>query len=408
MSLVTYFNLKSVSKRMRFVGRIVIGLTLVASAFPASASIIGRSLTDEKYVLAKQTIIEENFYTVAKSIIAYGEVWGDMTAAAFNLSLSGIVTDDVLFLGNIVTVSGDVGGDARLLGSVVAFSGMSGGDVVIVAGKTSITSSALVGGDALIASSDVSLQGIYGGKVKVAGNKVRIAGDIGGDVTILSSDAVIASGARIAGDLLWYGSSAPVLEEGAVVLGEIRPTTFGFSENVAPSVRGISVVVAGLVQLLSLLFLVLIVVYLLKGVAMRFGEAVETPQEFIFSLGVGVISILFIPFVSILLFFSLVGFFASVALFALFFLLLTFSLAVSGILAGVLLYRMFSRDVTEASLWRVAVTGVVVLTLVSYVPYLGLVVAFVLYCVSFGQLVRIIISTARGKRLEVPPVSGSI
>jgi cytoskeletal protein CcmA (bactofilin family) len=380
-------------------------ITALSVASPALAGLIGHTESADGYILPKENVIHDNFYVSGDRVVTYGTVEGDLITATPNAVLSGFVTDDVLVFSPTVVLDGSVDGDARALGWTVAVSGYVGGDLATVAGTLTVAPDALIGADTLVVATDAILNGTYAGDVKVVAQRVKINGTIAGSVKVIAQEVTIGSGANIAGEVVWGGKVAPLVEEGAVIVGGMSQSDMAtFLDQTGVSGKRSLIDPFFIFSLFSALLCALVFTIGWKNSAIRYAERVEQPAVFIRTGLWGLLSFIAMPVVIVLLAASLVGALLSLATLALYVVVLVFAHATAGFLFGEMLYRLITRGSERETPWKTALVGVFVLGLVGRIPFIGSIVYAVFFLVALGTTLGVIWSFLRELRL---PMSGN-
>ena len=92
--------------------------------------------------------------------------------------------------------------------------------IVVITGGASVADGETVDG-VYVLDGPVTIAGTVDGDLVVANGDTEISGEVTGDVTVLAKRAVIASGARIGGDVR-YGDEEPEIASGAQIDGEVK------------------------------------------------------------------------------------------------------------------------------------------------------------------------------------------
>ncbi len=124
-------------------------------------------------------------------VVAAGEVIdGDLYVLATTIVIDGTVTGDVMAHGLLITLNGTVGGDLTACGESVIVNGTVGDDLrtagwmLTLGAQAHIADSVLVGGFSSVAEPGSRIEG----DLLLAGYRARLAGDIDGDAVIEASE----------------------------------------------------------------------------------------------------------------------------------------------------------------------------------------------------------------------------
>lgn len=151
---------------------------------PSALAFDGRG--DDKIVIAKDEVINDDLYLAGNEIMVEGTINGDLMATGEIVIISGKVTGDLFVAGNSVTVSGEVGDDLFAAGMAVTISPSAwiGDDVVAAGASVEARSGSQIDGDFLAAAGQVLASGAVDGDLKAGANRLRLEGVIGGDAIV--------------------------------------------------------------------------------------------------------------------------------------------------------------------------------------------------------------------------------
>jgi len=198
----------------RTVLTLVLGLAGLGFAGNGAAQEVGQTV-----VIREAT--DTDLYAAGRDVRVEATVAGDAVLAGGTVVVTGDVRDDVLAAGRNVTVSGDVGDDVRLAGRTVTVSGEVAGHAVMAGRETRVEAGTRIGDWAWIAGGRVYIAGAIGGDLKAAGRDIELTGRVDGDAAITGRRIRIGDGAVIGGDLTWRSENEPVIDDGAVITGQV-------------------------------------------------------------------------------------------------------------------------------------------------------------------------------------------
>ena len=161
----------------------------------------------------------------------------DLIAIAGNVDIKGSVTGNVCAFAQTVNVSGDIGGSLFIgaasssvspksvqtvwaAGGNLNISGEISKNVILAGGSLNITSNAVVGKDLHAYGGSFEADGNVNGAIKGAVGKFSMAGT-SGRVKIRADRVKIRSTAVVSGDVSLTSESAPEIEDGAMIGGEL-------------------------------------------------------------------------------------------------------------------------------------------------------------------------------------------
>lgn len=181
-----------------------LAVAFLLPALPVRA--VERAAADVVLVDSGATI-SDDLYAAGNRVVVHGRVDGDLIASAFeDVTITGVVTGDVVALAARVVVTGAVTGSVRAVGGSVTLGGDIGGDLVALGWDQTIGGS--VGGDAVVWGSSVTLDGRIGGDLEGQTGRLELLGEVAGNVDVTVDTLSVGVGAVVGGDL-GYRSPQP-------------------------------------------------------------------------------------------------------------------------------------------------------------------------------------------------------
>ncbi len=332
----------------------------------------------ENYNLAKDEVIDGNFYAAGANLLFAGEVKGDLVSAGGNLTLKGSVAKDILLAGGTIVLDGAVGDDARIAGGTVTISGAVKGDVAIAGGNLHLLSGSSVGGDLIIAGGSVIVDGDVAHDVHVVGGNLTLNGAVGGMVESKAEHLQLGPTAVIAGDVVNNGTSEAVVDPLAVVKGKVVNNLI----TTEPRSFRHFIAAAGVMGFFMLLLAGLVCYWLFKN---RSSQLVSHAlahfgKEFLR----GILLIILLPILFIILCVTVVG--APIGIMGILFYVVMLILAkvFSGIMLGGWINRVIFKKPEQVFTLQTVIGGNVVMLLLKMVPVLGGAFSFVFTVLAFG------------------------
>ena len=327
-----------------------------------------------------------NFYIAGGNVTSNGNVQGDIAAAGGNVLISGPIAEDVAAAGGSITILSDVAGDERILGGNIIIHGRIGGDLAAAGGQVQL-SGAGVGGDVLWGGGTFRIDAPVAGNLELAGGNVFINAPINGNVRFRGETLTLGSAAVIGGNLTYSSPKEAVMQEGAVVKGEIsygrRPDT----AHTASTGLLVFLSVAFFLKFLMTLAGALVLGLMFKRYSMAFvnGAAAQPLLE----LGRGFAALVFLPAASVVFLVTVIGIplgalgligFAGIVLFA--------SIA-APILLGSIVRRWISKSAEYEITWGTILLGAALFTLLMLIPLIGWLAKFALVLMAIGSALKI-------------------
>lgn len=363
------------------------------SALFLAAFILPSTVSAATYVNARTVVVAEppegNAYLAGTDVTVAVPISGDVSAVGGTLTLAAPTEGDALLAGGTVTVERPVEGDVRILGAQVVVTAPITGDLAIAGGTVIASSTA---SDLRVLGGTVQVTG-SGGKATIYGANVYLSGSFAGDVEVIATDHLaLAEGTQIAGSLKYDAPQQAAIPQTATITNGVIYTG---ASNFLPTVeQAETFALAGAsVFFVVRILAVLIAAAVLAGLFPQFSQYVAdralapSPGRFALLALLGFAVVFAAPVLIFLLLISFVGMAAAFLLLAGYVLLLMLGYLYAGIIAGAALGRNFFKR--SFVTWKLALLGMLVLSLVGLVPVLGKLVVFILFLAATGALVSI-------------------
>jgi cytoskeletal protein CcmA (bactofilin family) len=368
----------------------------VAVPVPYMSAVADADETAERIVTLTGDHQKQQFLAGERVEVTEANVADDVFAAGRDLLFEAVSAKYIIAAGRSLSFNGVSADDLILAGGQMDLSGNIADDVVAAAcpfcpgaGRLHLTSSMQVGDDARLAGRDIVIDGRIGGDLFVAAQNFRLSGELVGNARIEAERIVLASGARIGGDLLYAGPTEPEVSEGAVVSGQIRQvqTAIPFADS-RPE-RGIWYgVLAVLGFLLALVLLGVAMQLVMPGLLLR--SATTTVDRPWSTLGRGLVLALLVPPAAALLMATVIGAPIGLVTMAAFFVLLALAFVAISYCIGLYARRFFGRGDLPSGLgsrilWTVA--GILILVIVGLVPFVGWAIGMLAMIAGLGAVI---------------------
>lgn len=346
-------------------------------------------------VVGPQEVIDDDLYVFAQEVDIQGTVRGDVVAIARKVTLQGNVEGDVFSAAAETVAKGQVGGSLRSATGDLQLGASVGKDALLAGNQMRLLPEANIPGDLLIAGNSVDLRTPVGGDARAAAQTLTLGAPVRGTLSAEVGTLNFAEGASIGGDLRVTSERAVQVPPGAVA-GRVEQARI---EGQGAGSTALGVLYLWVRSIIGLFALGLLLALLAPRLA-RSAPAVlrEQPWQ---SLGWGVAAFVAAPIAASIVFavgLVLGGWWLGVFVLALYMLALLTSFPVVGMLIGRQLLERFGRH--GPSLVLALLTGLVLLTLLRRVPFLGGVVALVTMFFGLGALLLAIWSL-RGPAIRV-------
>lgn len=227
-------------------------------------------------------------------------------------------------------------------------------DQVVLTGEVSIEEGRTVD-SVVIFNGPATIDGVVQGSVVAFNGDVTVSGSVEGDVVVFNGTATVGSGAEIAGDL--HTREPAVVEEGAVVGGEIRQRAWDFERGPFPFFARLAVWVAVTASMLALgLLLVLLFPRAMDATDLAWRTGMGG------AIGWGLLLLVGLPILGVLFAITIVGIPLGVGLL----LALALVYSVGYAVAGWILGRQLIKPPAARAL--AVLVGILLLRLVALIP----------------------------------------
>jgi len=375
------------------------GTTLVAGVSAHATDFSSTVHTHASFSAARTLLLASsspgNAYASGISVVVASPIAGDFSVLGGEVISAAPVGGDALLLAGSVAIRALVGGDVRIIGGNISIERPIAGD--LVAAGLSVRDAAPVGGNVFITALNVTLSGGASGPVMVYGNTVALAGTFASDVTIIASGHIsLAPGTVIRGALSYQAPEVADVPPSVVISGGTLYHPVSYLPNVGTS-RVLAFASAGLFILVRILG-ALILAGLLTGLfpALSYAVVARTRRgrvrQTLLTALLGFSFIAATPVLLVVLALTFVGMGIALLGALLYALILLLSLVYAGILLGGLLARWYTgRDVV---LWHDGMLGMLILSIISLIPIVGLPIVFLLAAFVVGTLLLIFFDSA--------------
>lgn len=364
---------------------LAIGLLIGAFILPAQAAEFRSS---EQSISVPQTEKPRDLHLAGKNIVVDANTTGDLLLVGETILSNGEVENSLFIAGGTVTVRSRVLKHVRIAGGTVTLSGKIDGDVYIAGGDVTLADSAEIGGGLYIASGTLNVAGKINGELRVGGGTVVVDGIVG-SAKIYADEIRLTSKARINGNFDYRSSQTATIDPAAVISGQTN-----YTEYVGPQLDkygfffGAAFTLGYLLRLLGAILLGWLMIRFWPRTSRKMADfAFNSPLS---AIGYGLIAMLVTIFAVIVLAVSIVGIGVAGIVFALWVLTLMIGSIVGKILLGSWLYRLFKREAGYQLTIGTIALGVVVSSLLIFVPFIGAFVGFIFCLLGVGSVFNLL------------------
>jgi len=334
-----------------------------------------------------ETYNDNSYFLTGKSNIS-GTFEKDLFIVSGESNFDGIVKGDFFVLGGKVNISGKVLGDLRVVGGEVTINGELENDLVVIGGKVDISPSANIKGQSLFVGGETNLNAVANNPVKIISAKTFLNNQTNSDLEVTTQDLIFGGGAKINKGVTYYAPKKADEQSGSVITGAVN-------FNPITPVQDINFVKRAVINFVSFWLILkfvttLLIAFILAYIFRIFTKSVVdiSLDSFGKSLALGLLAVFVTPIIIILLLVSLVASPIGILILILSLALVIIIPAVSGIVAGALIRKLFNKKDNYIIDFSTVAIGVVALTFISFVPYLGDITKMLLNLVAVGAVGR--------------------
>jgi hypothetical protein len=375
--------------------RYVIFILLVALLLPTSSSARAVSTFSAGRSLLVASSSPGNAYSVGLSVVHTASVFGDLSAFGGSVVTAAPVSGDETLLAGSIRSRARVTGDLRAVGGSISIEEPINGDLVALG--YSVNDSGKVGGSIFIIAANATISNGAFGPVTIYGNNVSLSGNFTNNVNIVAIGRVaIAASTTIAGKLSYQSPELAVIPQSAVIIGGVEYTSASYLPDAGTS-RILSFMSIGFFLFVRILG-ALILTGLLAGLFPRLAEVVTNraytsrPSKILLTILLGFAVFVVTPVLFLMLALTFVGIGLALLLLISYSFIVFLSLAYAGILLGSIFSSRYMNRKTV--LWHDGVFGMLALSLIALVPYIGVFIVLLLTMFTSGALLLIFFNFA--------------
>jgi hypothetical protein len=360
-------------------------VSLIVGTNVYAAELIAPEDESDANVVIGSNETHRNLYTVGGNVAVNSNIVGDLVVAGGMVTLDGSVEQDVMAAGGTLLLNGQIGGDARIAGGNITISSAISGDLLIGGGNITISERASIGGDLVIGGGNVTINAPVRGMLRIAGGNVTINSRIeNGGTAVVDQRITFGPRAEIPGRFTYRAPEEARVQDGANVPSlEFTKLEKRGGRNVAGLLTA-----AFLIKLLAWIVAGLLLVKFRKRFVYGVTTSVqEKPWE---NLGWGLVGIIVIPILTVLLFVTFIGYYVGLIVLFSFILAIIIVNLLAALVLGYIALRYMSRTGESPVDWQAIVIGVVVLTLVRWIPFVGWIVCAILFLMTFGAILKMV------------------
>jgi len=349
-------------------------LLIVLLAFSLPSFALERRHSELVTVPANETV-DDTLLATGNIVRVDGVVDGDLLVFARSVEVRGSVKGDLVSFAKKTVVSGTVEGRIYNFSQSLDLNGQLGHSIYAWVQSLRMDSRGRVGEGIVVGASDVSLEGEVKRSATLFAANADVSGTIGRDLTMAVESLTVTDGAKIGGNLTArvHRVNDVHIADGATITGKrdiqarVRPSRF--SRPRFYFYQAVWLASAMLVGWLG--------IAVFPGFFQSSTQAVGSIWR---SIGLGFGILVGVPVAIIVAAITLVGIPISLMLFAVY----MAAIYLAKIWVGAFLGQMVLNGVTKRNWLLGLLVGLLILTLVGFVPYLGGLVRLAVVCVGLG------------------------
>jgi cytoskeletal protein CcmA (bactofilin family) len=338
--------------------------------------------TGDTVVIGSGEVIDDDLYVAGSTVSIDGTVNGDVLAVGNKIIVNGRINGDLIAAGASVTVNGEVTGAVRIAGATLEVKGNVGGDVAAVGKSLSLASTAGIGNDLVVAAANASIDSPVGGDIFGGGGEITLSNTVGGNVKLSVDSLTLLYNASIGGDLIYTSPNEADIKAGAQIVGAIN------HKLPPPEEREGGIGIGGkIVGFLMALALGIVIIVLAPKRMLAITDAIRNQPWH--SLGWGAVLLFVTPIAALIVCLTVVGVPIGLIGLALYGIAVYISHIITSLLIGRLiigtLRRMEGAEGRGILIGSLAL-GLVILTLLTMIPYIGFFVGLAAVLFGFGAI----------------------
>lgn len=364
-----------------------VALLLALLPVPSAEAVVIRVDEEEREIrIGAGEVVDESMLLSSDVVHIDGEVRGDVFVGAERVTIAGTVDGSIYGFARDLEITGRVTGSLHGFVEHLRIDGEVSRSVYVVGESVTLAGGGRVVRDVVSGAEDAILEGDVGRDVLFAGEDLELRGPIGRNTSVRYAERVaLRDAARIGGNLAVTIEDESDLDQapGARVAGTIDVSRPDHVKRHLEWYRNPRLwAIHGILMVAAFLFGLLL--YVLSPKLFQF--ELETSQQFFRNLGFGFLAMVATPVAVVLMALTLVG--IPIAILTLFLFLV--GIYTANVLIGAWLgQRLLSlREGSIGSFARSFFLGLLLLTLITHIPFIGVPLEVIVALVGLGLIVQ--------------------
>jgi hypothetical protein len=339
---------------------------------------------NEGEILIDKTQADDS-YRAGKSIIVNAPVQGDLVIAGGNLIVNDSIYGDLTAAGGELSLNSIVADDARIAVGRATIDSEIGDDLVIFGGEVILTENAVIHGNLICFAGNIEFNGEVIGELKIKGADVLINGTLREPSKITGDEITIGSNAKFYKEVEYWHSDGEIdFKESLINTQAIFNEDLEDDSELSLTNFGTDSITLWGAYLLSAFLAILFLHALFRNTFSSAAEGLE--NHWLKSFGFGLIYLIGIPLAVIVALLIAIGIPLGLFITTIF----IFSLLFGHYMASLLLvYFIKHKKEKQWSFWTatfLALLFVIMLRLITMIPYAGILISVVLLAITYGAL----------------------
>lgn len=356
-----------------------------ATLFAGSHALATTMSSNTSVLVGADDVIDDDLYISGETVTISGTVNGDVFASAGTLDVDGTINGDLYAGAGTADISGTIRDDLVLgTGTAILNSATIGDSAIVGAGTFSTNSDTTIGGGLTLGAGTADISGNIGRGVTAGSGTTTINAEISKSVTLGVGSLTIQPSTIIAGDLTYESSKSADISDKAFIGGvteHILPQTSSADVDLA-NVWARASLGYGIWSFIAALIVGLLLLYLLPKTSDRVVKQLRTEPGKAFV--VGLIVLIIKPIVIVVLFMTLIGIPIAMILFAIYLIMLYIAKILFGYFIGTWIFEKAGQK--NHSPYLAMVVGLLIFAVVSMIPIVGTLIAFLAMVLTYGGL----------------------
>ncbi|MEY4440783.1 MAG: hypothetical protein RLY49_409, partial [Candidatus Parcubacteria bacterium] len=270
----------------------------------------------------------------------------------------------------------------------------------IIARHVIIDQKSIIKGDALVLAHTVDFSGQLLGKAQITASRINIAGIITGQTTLTGTKIVFNPGAKITNNLSYFSPQRATVNQGAEIQKELNFNQIESikQNNVIKRIFFGFISFWAIIKLIATLFVIFILTHLFRVPTQRILEG--TQNNFFKNIFIGIAGVMGLPLLSIILFGSLVLIPVSLIVISIYMIIIMILPSMSAIILAMYYQKYIQKQNKISVEFNIAALATIVVTFFGFIPYIGDIVVYILYILSFGAIIHYLYELVRRKKIH--------